>query len=325
MDGQPPPDFPRPPAVQPPVAPTWASPQPLPPPPPPLGGTRGDRSFTLRPMGVGEILDAAIKLYRSQWKRLMAIVAIALVPLTFLQVFLTREIGAPFADPTTTSPAELDSSILVSLVLAAIQVLVVQPFLVAAVAKASADVYLGHTVVVGPTFRFAVSKIHSILWISILQVLAIVVPAILLGLLAAFVSTELAIVILIAMVIPAIVAYFRFIFGSIILVVEGRKGSKALRRSWRLVKGSFWKVFGAVLLAALLSGVVESILSVPGAIAFAAIGPAGWPFYAIGVSLAAIVTTPFTTLIAVLLYFDLRIRKEAFDLEVMAHEMSAQP
>ena len=52
-------------------------------------------------------------------------------------------------------------------------------------------------------------------------------------------------------------------------------------------------------------------------VAFAAIGPAGWPLYAIGLSLAAILTAPFTTLIAVLLYFDLRIRKEAFDLEIM--------
>jgi hypothetical protein len=325
MDGQPPPDLPQPPAVQRPVTPTWVSPQPLPPPPPPLGGRRGDRPFALQPMGVGEILDAAIKLYRSQWKRLMAIVAIALVPITFLQVFLTREIGSPFADPTTTTQPEFNSSILVTLVLGVIQVLIVQPFLVAAVAKASADVYLGHRVVVGPTFRFAVSRIHSILWISILQVLAVVVPVFVLVLLAVLVSDELGIVILVLLVIPAIVAYFRFIFGSTVLVVEGRKGSKALRRSWRLVKGSFWKVFGAFLLAALLSGVVESILSIPGTIAFAAIGPAGWPFYAISLSLAAIVTTPFTTLITVLLYFDLRIRKEAFDLEVMAHEMSAQP
>jgi hypothetical protein len=275
-------------------------------------------------MGVGEILDAAIKLYRSQWRRLMAIVAIALVPITFLQVFLTREIGAPFADPTSTTQAEFNSSILVSVVLGVIQVLVVQPFLVAAVAKASADVYLGHTVTVGPTFRFAVSRIHSILWISILQVLAVVVPMVVLVLLAILVSDELAIAILVLLVIPAIVVFFRFTFGSTVLVVEGRKGSKALRRSWRLVKGSFWKVVGTFLLATLLSSIVESILSVPGTIAFFAIGPAGWPLYAIGLSLAAIVTTPFTTLITVLLYFDLRIRKEAFDLEVMAQELSSQ-
>ena len=75
----------------------------------------------------------------------------------------------------------------------------------------------------------------------------------------------------------------------------------------------------------LLASVIQGILTIPGSAVFAAIGPAGWPFYAIGLSLAAILTTPFTTLITVLLYFDLRIRKEAFDLEVMAHEMSARP
>ena len=321
MDGQPAPDFPQPPAPQP--SSRWVS-QPLPPPPSALGPTRGDRPFGLRPMGVGEILDAAIKLYRSQWKRLMAIVAIALVPITFLQVFLTREIGGPLTDPSTT-PAEFDSTLVVSVIIGLIQLLIVQPFLVAAVAKASADVYLGHTVVVGPTFRFAVSKIHSILWISILFVLTLLVPLFIIGLIAAaFGSEELAIVLLVLLVVPAIIVFIRFIFGSTVLVVEGRKGSKALGRSWRLAKGSFWKILGTTLLAVLLASVVEGILSVPGAVAFAAIGPAGWPFYAIGLSLAAIITTPFTTLITVLLYFDRRIRKEAFDLEVMAQELSSQ-
>ena len=179
MDGHPPPDFPEPPAQQPPVTASWGSPRPLPPPPPPLGGASGDRPFSLQPMGVGELLDAAIKLYRSRWKSLMAIVAIALVPITFLQVFLTREIGSPFTEPTI-ARAELESTVLTSIVLGAIQFLVVQPFLIAAVAKASADVYLGRPVLVGPTFRFAVSRIHSILWISILSGLAIILGFVLL-------------------------------------------------------------------------------------------------------------------------------------------------
>jgi hypothetical protein len=254
-------------------------------------------------MGIGEILDAAIKLYRSQWKSLMAIVAIALVPITFLQTFLTRNIGTPFAEPVTTQ-AEIESTLITSLVLTAIHLLVIIPFLTAAVAKASADVYLGHTVLVGPTFRFAVSRIHSILWISILSGLAALLGFLLL-------------------IVPGIIVLVRFFFGSTVLVVEGKKGSKALGRSWRLAKGSFWKVFGTLLLAGIMANVIEGILSIPGALGFAAIGPAGWPLYAIGISLASILTTPFTTLIAVLLYFDLRIRKEAFDLEVMAQEMSS--
>jgi hypothetical protein len=264
----------------------------------------GSRPLVLRPMGVGEILDAAIRLYRSQWKSLMAIVAIALVPITFLQAFLTRSTAAPIPTDPAAVPVDLDSTLITSIVLTLIQLLVVMPFLTAAVAKASADVYLGERVLVAPTVRYAVSRIHSILWISILTGLAVLLGFVLL-------------------IIPGIIVGVRFVFGSTVLVVEGRKGTAALGRSWRLAQGHFWKLFGTLLLANIMASVVESVLAIPGFVAFVAIGPEGWPFLAIGSSLAAILTTPFTTLITVLLYFDLRIRREAFDLEMMAREMSS--
>ena len=322
MDGQPPLPLPPEPTRRPPSTLFPGPALSLPPPPPPTARIRGDRPFAMQPMGVGEILDTAIKLYRSRWRSMMAIVAIALVPITFLQVFLTRSLGTPFSPDAV--PADVEGTLIASAILAVIQLLVVQPFLTAAVAKASANIYLGHTVLVGPTFRFAVSRIHSILWISILLVLLVLLPALALGILAALVGEpELLVLLTLLLVIPGIVVFVRFYFGSTVLVVEGKKGSKALRRSWRLAKGSFWKILGTLLLAGILASVVEGILSIPAAVAFGAIGPAGWPLYAIGLSLAAILTTPFTTLIAVLLYFDLRIRKEAFDLEVMAQELSS--
>ncbi len=310
MDGQPPPPPPFPPG------------QPLPPPPPGIPTTSGVRPLALRPMGVGEILDAAIRLYRAEWKSLMAIVAIALVPITFLQAFLTRSMGSPFSTEAAVS-ANVDATLITSIVLGIIQVLVIQPFLTAAVARASADVYLGHEVLVGPTFRYAVSRIHSILWITILMILLVFVPGLVLVIFGALGAEEVAIVFGIVMVVFLVIVFVRFVFGSTVLVVEGKKGSKALRRSWELAKGFFWKIVGTLLLAGIMASVVEGVLSIPGAVAFAAVGPAGWPFLAIGGSLAAIITTPFTTLITVLLYFDLRIRKEAFDLEVMAQEMSS--
>ena len=125
------------------------------------------------------------------------------------------------------------------------------------------------------------------------------------------------------LIIPGFIVLIRFFFGPTVLVVEGKKGSAALGRSWRLAKGHFWKIVGTYLLASIMAAVVAGVLGVPGALAFAAIGPSGWPVYAVALSVASILTTPFTTLIAVLLYFDLRIRKEAFDLEVMAQELSA--
>src|SRR3989337_1027971 len=122
MDGQPPPPPPPPPG------------QPLPPPPPGIPTVSGARPLTLQPMGVGEILDAAIRLYRAKWKSLTAIVAIALVPITFLQAFLTRSMGSPFSTEAPVS-GDLDSTLITSVVLGVIQLLVIQPFLTAAIAK----------------------------------------------------------------------------------------------------------------------------------------------------------------------------------------------
>lgn len=254
-------------------------------------------------MGIGELLDGAIKLYRSQWKPFIAMVAIVLVPVTFLQAFLTRSLGSPFVtEPPPVPGAAAEGAFVASGIIGVVQFLFVQPFLTAAVARAAAETYLGNAVLVGPTFRFAISRVHSILWISLL----------------AFLAGTLGFLLL---VIPGIIVLVRFTFGSAVLVVEGRKGRKALGRSWRLAKGYFWKILGALFLAFLIAGIVAAILSVPGNIAFAAVGPSGWPLAALGDSLGTVITTPFTTLIIVLLYFDLRIRKEAFDLEVMAQEI----
>jgi hypothetical protein len=302
MEGQPP--LPPEPERSPLASPAPSGPS-LPPPPPGRLLVGSDRPLVLRPMGVGELLDAAIRLYRAEWKNLMAIVAIVLLPLEFLRAFLLREIGGPFAPPDPTLlPSEVESALITSSILGVIEFLVIQPFLTAAVARACSDVYLGHRLVVGPTFRYAATKIHSILWISILYGLAAA-----LGFLA--------------LIVPGVIVLVRFAFGSTVLVVEGKKGSGALGRSWRLSQGHFWKVLGTFVLALLMAFIIQAILALPTGLIAGELGPSAWPLAAIGNALAMIATTPFTTLIAVLLYFDLRIRKEAFDLEVMAQEMAS--
>jgi hypothetical protein len=269
------------------------------------GAIRKERPLPLRQMGIGEILDAAIKLYRAEWKKLMAIVAIVLVPVAFIEAFATRTLPGPLTEEPAFPTEDLLGGFIASAIITVITLLFINPFLTAAVARAASNIYLGDSVAVGSTYRFALTKIHSILWISLLTLLA--------GLLG-----------FILLVIPGIIAFVRLTFGSTVLVVEGLKGSKALGRSWRLAKGHFWRLFGVLLLANIMAGVVASILAIPGSLAGSAVGSQGWPLTALGDSLASVLTTPFTTLITVLLYFDLRIRKEGFDIEVMAQELAPQ-
>lgn len=104
-------------------------------------------------------------------------------------------------------------------------------------------------------------------------------------------------------------------------MVEGLRGREAMRRSWRLARGSLGKIFGTLLLTWILMAIVAGIVQLPLNAIAPDTGAGGWILRAIGASAASVITQPFTGIVVVLLYFDMRIRKEGFDLTLMAQEM----
>ncbi len=106
----------------------------------------------------------------------------------------------------------------------------------------------------------------------------------------------------------------------------------AMRRSARLVRGSWWRVFGIQLLAAIIAYVVAAIIVIPFTFLAAAFsgdgvtgfvsttgGDIGWTFLiisGIGSVIGSMITFPITAGVTVLLYIDQRIRREALDLEL---------
>ena len=265
----------------------------------------GNRPLPLRQMGIGELIDSAIKLYRRDWLALMGIVAFVLVPVTFIQVWLTQVALGPAIETPTPSISDQQAIQLlaVTIIFVAVQFLIVQPFLVAAIARAAADAYLGERVSIGRTYRYALRKLPAILWITILTSIVTIIGFLLL-------------------IIPGIIAFVRLALGPPVLVVEDVPGTNALRRSWNLTKGNFWRLLGLLILSALIAGVGALIITIPTEVIALTIGPGGWPISALGTALATVLITPFSMLIVVLFYFDMRIRKEGFDIEVMAQELA---
>lgn len=259
-------------------------------------------------MGVGELLDAAIRLYRRNWKTLMAIVAFVQVPFAFLNQLVVSRIEDPFVQDGQLVAFEenLRTSFIVGLVFLAIAFLLLTPFMTAAIVRAVADSYLGRDPSVGSSYRFALSRFGSLLLVIFLSGLAIAGGFILL-------------------IIPGLIMYARLAFAPAAVVVEDLRGSKALNRSWRLSRGMFWKIFGTIFLAGVLASVVTGILLVPAGISADALGPNVWLLQGVLAAVATVITTPFTTMIPVLLYFDARIRKEGFDLSVMAQQLASSP
>jgi hypothetical protein len=110
------------------------------------------------------------------------------------------------------------------------------------------------------------------------------------------------------------------------VVLERQGPAQAVRRSWRLVRRTFWRVFGILLLAGLIVAIAGSILQFPFAIGGGMSGFGGnlltghgpnvvqTLITAVGAILAGTITRPIAAGVIVLLYVDMRMRKEGLDL-----------
>ena len=108
-------------------------------------------------------------------------------------------------------------------------------------------------------------------------------------------------------------------------MVEGHSAKSSLSRSSDLVKGTWWRVFGITTVLWILTFFIVQILpSGLNLILTVVFGPghAAIPIVAMILGLVVnIISTPIMLIGVTLLYFDLRIRKEAFDIEMMAKNL----
>ena len=62
------------------------------------------------------------------------------------------------------------------------------------------------------------------------------------------------------LIIPGIIVGVYLAFSSFVFIIEEEKGINALKRSWNLVKGNWWKVFGRIILLNIIIGAIYTIL-----------------------------------------------------------------
>jgi hypothetical protein len=272
--GQPPPPPPTPP--------------PPPPPPPPGGVPGGDR---LPPRALGDILGAAFSIYRANWSGLVLIVAIVVVPLTFLGFLLshfalatkTTVVKIGTQSVTVTQPRSWGLAILVGLVTLAIAV-IITTVLQAAILRAAAQATIGDPVDIEASYKWGLRRFGSVLLVAILVGLAVGLGFILL-------------------IIPGLILLVLFAVSIPAVVVEQLRGTAAMSRSWNLTKSHFWHVAGVIIVAALIAGVFSGVLT--------AFGGSNAVLRWILQTIAQIIVAPFSALVSVLLYLDLRARGES--------------
>jgi hypothetical protein len=125
------------------------------------------------------------------------------------------------------------------------------------------------------------------------------------------------------LIVPGLIFLAGFLLSPVVAVIEGsRNSSAAMSRSWELSKGFKGKILLTMLVALLLMLVPSIALGgLGGLFGGAAERPMALVVIVIPLILQVFVY-PFVYVVQTVLYYDLRVRKEGFDLEVLANAMT---
>lgn len=270
----------------------------------------------LRPLGIGEILDVAIKIFWRHKGQLVRIVLLVSAPVAVLTNLITfsavPDRGSGFGETTTTETANgRDIGIAITaFVLAGVLGWVATSIATAACFKAIGEAYVGGTPSWKDSLRFVGRRLHSVLWLLVFG-----------GFLTALGF--------LFCLVPGIYLAVAFSVVMPVLLMEGLRGRKALGRSRHLIEGRWWAAAALLLVGAILTGVISSVLSgVVSAVTFTDTGKQTFVAFlatTLAAVVTAVVTTPFKAAYTSVLYFDLRVRKEAFDLQLLAEQIGVEP
>ncbi len=250
----------------------------------------------LRPLGVGEIVDATFTVYR---RRFGPMFAIALM-LVFIP-FLVSLVGGCSLDSggitTCTSPIGWLGyyvSVVGSFVASVAAVLVA--------AGAYADVP---------------SDWRSAMNTGIRRIVPIIAATIVAGVLIA--------IGFLLVIIPGIFLAVSLAVVWEALIIEDVGPMESIKRSWRLVAGERWRVFGAGFLVIVLSAIFFGIVSaVVWLILSTGLGVSGGIAGYLVQQVATLLSVPLTAALGTVIYLDLRVRKESLSAAELAAALSEQ-
>ena len=267
-------------------------------------------AIRLRALTLMDVLDESFRIYRANFPVLAGLAVLLSIPLLVIQLAsgsvnaLTAAYGS-IVGGSSTPPSDLTfGNPFVSLLQYPVS-LALLPFIYGSLYAASVAIVLGTPVTIVSALRTVLRRYWALWAIAFLYGLASVTLC--LPPLGVWLLTKL------SLMFPAI-------------FTEQASLSSSIERSWRLTDGAFWRTFVVLLLAYVLAQILASSL---GGVFIAA----AWLFPSLPLQIRIVLTVavtqlmvqlvePIVAIAVTLLYFDRRVRLEAFDLEVMAYQLT---
>ena len=306
-----------------------------------LGAAHKPGAMPLRPLGLGDMYDAAFRIIRFNPKAtvgsavLVAAVAMAIPVVITAVLTATVNIGLDESgnpdEGTAVGVVGSVGSLLLGTVLGAFGTILVTGM----IAHVTAAAAIGRRLTLGEAWAATHGKRWRLVGLVLLLGLAymVILAAYVVGWVAVVAVDSLGLTILWGVVtVPLVICFLAWFWVRVYylpvpaLMLEPVGIFGALGRGFALTRKQFWRTFGIGVLTVLVGGVAGYVLALP----FGIVGQVGSLLVGAQYALLVLVgtqalsqvissafVTPFTSAVTSLQYLDQRMRKEAYDVELM--------
>jgi hypothetical protein len=277
---------------------------------------------SIRPRSAIEIVDAAVSLFRDNFKT-MAVIGLA-ASLPFVAAIIAgvgvfgamRDPQAFFSHPLPMLPGIIGFSLVTLFWMAVVD---------GAMTFAAAEAYHGRTPTAADALRGALGKGVSLVGGNLLRMLIVASVGLIAAAgiaLAAKASPFIAVLIAIAVAVLAVHLLARTFAITSAIVIENQSATEGVTRSFFLSKDATLRIFGIAFLCLVIYWVANMIgaMLVQLAIRVVLQSPV---VAAVAGNLVGMVIYPFLNIAIMVLYYDQRVRKEGYDLDVMTSAIPA--
>ncbi len=244
-------------------------------------------SYEIRAMSFVEILDTALRLVTNHFVLLVGLMAIVHVPGGLVVAYMTADLAQVLDEISADQAAAVMTTGTAAFLVTMTVFSVLYPIMLTATMYAIDQLYHDREVGLGEALGQGMSNFKEVLgtW---------------------FVVTSLVSLGFICFVVPGIYLSLALVVVWPVMQIEKRFGMQAVRRSRELMNGNLLRAMGIFLVAGLAAGVLG--------------GAVAWiPFVGlVGSLITQSATAAFAAATQMVLYFDIRCRKEGFDLERQA-------
>ena len=252
-------------------------------------------------MTTGVLLDRAFRLYGGNFSLMLGITAAAYVPYYAAMLLIKAGAGGNAGSPGRTI-ATILSEVLFIILWASLAL----PIATGAGTYAISERYLGNEVTIGQALNRAVKSLWTLSVAQFAVVLWVFIGFVLL-------------------IVPGILWSLSYALVVPVVLVEGRKAAPSLRRSCELVKDNRWKVFAVLLIVSALQWLLGfGVASLSRLFLTLESGSGSLMRWTLE-NVTTIFLTPLGIIADILLYYDFRIRKEGFDLEMLSRAFELVP